>query len=91
MLGKGSFHWYVQRFTAIILFLTFSSVVFFNSINIFFISLFLIILLFHIEAGIETFIHDYMHDLFSIFISEILLDLLIIFSLKSVFLLIIFL
>ena len=91
MFDKGSFHWYVQRFTAFTLFLAFSFFIFFNSINVFLISLFVIILLFHIETGIETFIYDYMHDPFSIFISELLLDLLIIFSIKSVFLLIIFL
>lgn len=91
MFDKGSFHWYVQRITALILFSIFSCLIFFNSINVFFISLVLVILLFHIEAGIETFIYDYMHDSFSIFVSEILLDLLVIFSIKSVFLLIIFL
>lgn len=91
MFDKGSFHWYVQRFTAITLFLIFSSLIFFSSINIFFVSFFLIVLLFHIEAGIETFIYDYMHDPFSLFVSEVLLDLLVIFSIKSVFLLIIFL
>ncbi len=91
MFNKGSFHWYVQRLTAIVLFLSFSSLIFFYSTNVFFFAPFLIILLFHIEAGVETFIYDYMHDPFSIFVSEVMLDLLVIFSIKSVFLLIIFL
>lgn len=91
MFNKGSFHWYVQRFTALCLFSGFSLLLFFGSLTVFFISLFLIVLLFHIEVGIETFICDYMHDSFSVFISEVLLDLFVIFSIKSVFLLIIFL
>lgn len=91
MSNKGSFHWYIQRFTAIILFFCFSLLVCFSSLNFFVVSLFLILLFFHIEVGIETFMYDYMHDSFSIFISEILLDLMIIFSIKSIFLFIIFL
>ena len=87
--NKGSFHWYIQRLTALFLFLFLFFV--FNWSDIFFGSLFFIVLFFHIEAGIETFLFDYLHNIFSIFISEILLDFLIIFSLKSIFLLIIFL
>ncbi len=91
MFNKGSFHWYVQRFTAIVLFLCFNLFVCFSNLNLFICTSFLILLLLHLEVGIENFIYDYMHDSFSIFISLILLDLLIIFSTKSIFFFVIFL
>jgi succinate dehydrogenase hydrophobic anchor subunit len=88
-LNKGFFHWYIQRLTALFLFLFIF--IFFNWYSVFFGSLFLITLFFHIKVGLETFLFDYMHSLFLIFISETLLDFLIIFIIKSIFLLIIFL
>lgn len=88
---KGSFHWYIQRFSAIVLFFSCFLLIFSNFVNIFLMAFLFLFLLFHIEAGLENFICDYMHNEFSIFISKIFLDLLIIFSLKSVFLFIIFL
>nr|NP_066471.1 succinate:cytochrome c oxidoreductase subunit 4 [Rhodomonas salina]AAG17742.1 succinate:cytochrome c oxidoreductase subunit 4 [Rhodomonas salina] len=91
MFDKGSFHWYIQRSSALFLFFGFSLSIFFNLVNVFFLSLFLIVLVFHIEMGIETFICDYMHDPFSIFVSEVFLDLFVIFGIKSVFLLLLFL
>jgi succinate dehydrogenase hydrophobic anchor subunit len=89
--ANGSFHWYIQRFSALILFLTFFSLISFNFLSTSLTAFLFLFVLFHAEVGIENFIQDYMHDDFSIFISKLLLDLLVIFSLKSVFFFIIFL
>nr|YP_009476647.1 succinate:cytochrome c oxidoreductase subunit 4 [Storeatula sp. CCMP1868]AVM81140.1 succinate:cytochrome c oxidoreductase subunit 4 [Storeatula sp. CCMP1868] len=85
-INKGSFHWYIQRFSAILLFFFFIALFLFDVFNIV-IGLFILILLtFHIEAGLETFIIDYMHTPFSLFISELLVDLFVVFFIKSFFL-----
>lgn len=89
-IANGFEHWAIQRSSAIILFLSLISIIAF-SIGGFLVSfIILLIILVHFETGVQTLIDDYMHTPSSIDMGFLLLDLLIIYSAKSIFLIALF-
>lgn len=60
LFSAGFFHWILQRFTAIILFLG-SGITFFFKLSL--INYFLFVCLaIHLKLGVESLINDYCHD-----------------------------
>lgn len=79
----GLIHWLVQRSTAIIVFLSLFLVLSFDSLTIFCILGFFLI--FHISAGIQTLIDDYIHDNVLFLLSATYLRITILFLFKTLF------
>lgn len=76
-------HWIIQRVTAISAFLTIFFSFFFN--HFVFLTLLTVILCFHVFAGLSVLIDDYIHDSFLYFSIYGFIRLLLIFFLKSIF------
>ena len=79
----GLIHWLVQRSTAIIVFLSLFLVLSFDSLTIFCILGFFLI--FHISAGIQTLIDDYIHDHVLFLLSITYLRITALFLFKTLF------
>ena len=60
IFSVGFFHWFLQRFTAILLFLLFCLIFVFESAFLNYI--FFICLGIHLKLGVESLINDYCHD-----------------------------
>lgn len=79
----GLIHWLVQRSTAItVLFCLFLTLTF-DSLTIF--SILVSLLIFHISAGIQTLIDDYIHDHVLFLISVTYLRITVLFLFKILF------
>lgn len=79
----GLIHWLVQRSTAITVLICLFFVLIFDNLNIFIILGFLLI--FHIFAGIQTLIDDYIHDNVLFLISTAFLRINVLFLFKTLF------
>lgn len=77
---KGLIHWLVQRISAG--FLLVSITFFFN--NVFLFGLLLVFLSFHVFAGIETLLDDYVHDQNLFIFSFTFLRIFVLFLLKVI-------
>ena len=77
----GLIHWLVQRFTAIAVFFCLCLVLSFDSLSIFLALGSLLV--FHISAGIQTLIDDYIHDHVLFLISVVYLRITVLFLLKT--------
>lgn len=60
IFSAGFFHWFLQRFTAILLFLLIFISFFFESIIVNY--FFFVCLAIHLKLGVENLINDYCHD-----------------------------
>ena len=79
----GLIHWLIQRFTAISILICLFLVFAFDSLTI---SIFLVsLLIFHISAGIQTLIDDYIHDHILFLVSITFLRITILFLFKTLF------
>lgn len=76
----GLFHWLTQRISAVLM--IFLLIIFFN--NIFYFSLFLIILCYHVFVGIETFFDDYIHNINFFSFCVLFLRILFLFLVKMI-------
>jgi len=81
--SDGLIHWLVQRSTAITVLISLFLVFVFDSLNIFIILGSLLI--FHISAGIQTLIDDYIHDHILFLISVTFLRINVLFLFKTLF------
>lgn len=79
----GLIHWLTQRFTAIFIILCSFFVFTFDSPSVFCIVISLLI--FHISAGIQTLIDDYIHDNVLFLLSVTYLRVLVLFLFKTLF------
>jgi len=85
---KGFLHWFTQRVSAIFLIM---SIIFLSLSNNLVLGLFVFLLIIiHFEAGIHAIVSDYMHNLQSKLILNVIIDLLIISFLKSIFIIFIY-
>jgi len=83
MFTQGFLHWFTQRVSAILLIIL---IVFLSLSNNLVLGLFLFLfIIIHFEAGVHTIWSDYMHNLQSKLISNVITDLLIISFFKSIF------
>ena len=88
MFTQGFLHWFTQRISAILLII---SLIFLSLSNNLVLGLFLLLLIIiHFEAGIHTIVSDYMHNLQSKLISNVIIDLFIISLFKSIFIIFIY-
>ncbi len=82
-LSDGLMHWLTQRSTALIIISILSFVTFNNDTFLFiFLCLFVV---FHVFAGIQTLVNDYIHDHTLFLISLTFLRLCVIFLFKSLY------
>ena len=81
----GYLHWLTQRISALVALILLTSV-FFIKPNIFFLLL-LVILCFHLCVGIQTLLDDYVHNHILHLTGVFFLRLMVIFSVKSIFIL----
>jgi succinate dehydrogenase hydrophobic anchor subunit len=88
MFDKGFLHWFTQRTSACLLLGGIISASVLDNLFLGFIVFFFILI--HFEAGIHTIISDYMHDYRSKLISNVSIDLLIIYLAKTVFIMMIY-
>ena len=79
----GLIHWLIQRFTALSVLLCLVAVIIFDNLGIF--SILGSLLIFHISAGIQTLIDDYIHDGILFLISITYLRITILFLFKMLF------
>jgi succinate dehydrogenase hydrophobic anchor subunit len=88
MFTQGFLHWFTQRISAILLII---SLIFLSLSNNLVLGLFvLLLIIIHFEAGIHTIVSDYMHNLQSKLISNVIIDLFIISLFKSIFIIFIY-
>lgn len=88
MFRRGFLHWFTQRTSACFLIAGIISIILFDN---FILACFtILIVLIHFEAGVHTIVSDYMHDSKSKLISNVSIDLLIIYLVKTVFVIFIF-
>jgi len=87
MFSKGFLHWFTQRTSACLLLTSVICVSVSDSLFLGFIALILVLI--HFEAGVHTIISDYMHEPKSKLVSNVSVDLLIIYLTKTLFLLLI--
>jgi succinate dehydrogenase hydrophobic anchor subunit len=88
MFTQGFLHWFTQRISAILLII---SLIFLSLSNNLVLGLFVFLLIIiHFEAGIHTIVSDYMHNLQSKLISNVIIDLFIISLFKSIFIIFIY-
>ena len=80
----GLIHWLVQRSTAISVLICLAFVYIFDSLSIF--CVLGSLLIFHISAGIQTLIDDYIHDHVLFLISATYLRVTVLFLFKTLFL-----
>jgi hypothetical protein len=80
----GLIHWLVQRSTAISVLICLAFVSIFDSLSIF--CVLGSLLIFHISAGIQTLIDDYIHDHVLFLISATYLRVTVLFLFKTLFL-----
>ena len=83
LFNQGFLHWFTQRTSACLLIISIISVTISDSLSLAFVSM--LIVLTNFEAGIHTLVSDYMHDPKSKLISNLSIDLLIIYLAKTVF------
>jgi len=83
MFNEGFLHWFTQRTSACLLIVGVVCVSILDSLFLGFVVM--LIALIHFEAGFHTLISDYMHDSKSKLISNLSIDLLIIYLAKTVF------
>jgi succinate dehydrogenase hydrophobic anchor subunit len=83
LFNQGFLHWFTQRTSACLLIISIISVTISDSLSLAFVAM--LIVLTHFEAGIHTLVSDYMHDPKSKLISNLSIDLLIIYLAKTVF------
>lgn len=79
----GLIHWLIQRFTALSVLICLTIVIFFDSLGAF--SILGSLLVFHIFAGIQTLIDDYIHDGVLFLISITFLRITALFLFKMLF------
>jgi succinate dehydrogenase hydrophobic anchor subunit len=82
LFNQGFLHWFTQRTSACLLIISIISVTISDSLSLAFVAM--LIVLTHFEAGIHTLVSD-MHDPKSKLISNLSIDLLIIYLAKTVF------
>jgi len=83
MFHGGFLHWFTQRTSACFLIVGVISISLLDNLIL---GCFTILIAFiHFEAGIHTIVSDYMHDSKSKLISNVSIDLLIIYLVKTVF------
>jgi succinate dehydrogenase hydrophobic anchor subunit len=87
LFNQGFIHWFTQRTSACLLVVSIICVAVSNNLFLAFVAM--LIMLMHLETGIHTLISDYMHDLKSKLISNLSIDLLIIYLAKTVFIILI--
>jgi len=87
LFNQGFLHWFTQRTSACLLIISIISVTISDSLSLAFVAM--LIVLTHFEAGIHTLVSDYMHDPKSKLISNLSIDLLIIYLAKTVFIILI--
>jgi succinate dehydrogenase hydrophobic anchor subunit len=88
MFTQGFLHWFTQRISAILLIIL---LIFLSLSNNLVLGLFVFLLIIiHFEAGIHTIVSDYMHNLQSKLISNVIIDLFIISLFKSIFIIFIY-
>lgn len=87
MCDKGFLHWFTQRTSACLLIVSVVCISIWDSL--FLASFVMLIVLIHFEAGCHTLINDYMHDSKSKLISNLSIDLLIIYLAKTVFIILV--
>ena len=87
LFNQGFLHWFTQRTSACLLIISIISVTISDSLSLAFVAM--LIFLTHFEAGIHTLVSDYMHDPKSKLISNLSIDLLIIYLAKTVFIILI--
>ena len=83
LFNQGFLHWFTQRTSACLLIISIISVTISDSLSLAFVAM--LIVLTHFEAGIHTLVSDYMHDPKSKLISNLSIDLLIMYLAKTVF------
>ena len=83
LFNQGFLHWFTQRTSACLLIISIISVTISDSLSLAFVAM--LIVLTHFEAGIHTLVSDYMHDPKSKLITNLSIDLLIIYLAKTVF------
>lgn len=81
----GFLHWMVQRSTVFLVLFFVPVMIFLDSVYLFF--LIAVLLTFHISAGLRTLVDDYVHDGLLFLLGNTLLRILLIFSLKAIFVL----
>ena len=79
----GLIHWLIQRSTAITILICLFLVFIFDSLTIF--SMLGSLLVFHISAGIQTLIDDYIHDPVLFLLSVTYLRITVLFLFKTLF------
>lgn len=89
MFNRGFLHWFTQRTSACLLLVGIISASLLDNLFLGFIVFFFVLI--HFEAGMHTIISDYMHDSRSKLISNVSIDLLIIYLAKTVFVMMIYL
>ncbi len=87
LFDRGFLHWLTQRTSACLLIVSIICVTISDSLFLAFFAM--LIVLTHFEAGIHTLISDYMHDSKSKLISSFSIDLLIIYLVKTVFIILV--
>lgn len=85
IIKAGFMHWFLQRISAICL--LFSLFILFILKNIAITTVLFILVFFHLKIGFETLIEDYIHDSYLKIFGGILLQLIVIYLIKFIFLL----
>lgn len=86
--NQGFLHWFTQRVSACFLVISILLIVASNNLFVGFGALLLVII--HLESGIHTIFSDYMHDIKSKLISNMIIDVSIIFFTKAFLIILIF-
>nr|YP_009476761.1 succinate:cytochrome c oxidoreductase subunit 4 [Cryptomonas curvata]AVM81254.1 succinate:cytochrome c oxidoreductase subunit 4 [Cryptomonas curvata] len=79
----GFLHWTIQRLSALSILFTIPLVILVD--HVYFLVILFFLFVFHISVGIRTLIDDYIHDDILFLISSTFLRIIIIFLLKSIF------
>jgi succinate dehydrogenase hydrophobic anchor subunit len=87
MFNQGFLHWFTQRTSACLLIVSVVCVSIFDSLFLAFIVMLIVVI--HFESGIHTLVSDYMHDPKSKLVSNLSIDLLIIYLAKTVFIILV--
>ena len=87
MFNQGFLHWFTQRTSACSLIVSVVCVSIFDSLFLALIVMLIVVI--HFESGIHTLVSDYMHDPKSKLVSNLSIDLLIIYLAKTVFIILV--
>lgn len=87
LLNQGFLHWFTQRTSACLLIFSMVCIAISDNLSLAFVGILIVVI--HLEAGIHTLINDYMHDPKSKLISNVSVDLLIIYIAKTVFIILV--